>query len=138
MQLHARSLHCLGRRSSPTDVIQAAFGFDRGAGFFLCAFAPDLAAPAFARARATGEAEGEVCESDEETRVRHPLAPMAQRNSQMERLLTQRTNSPLHRLRDFRHWRLCARVVFELFQVRLFPRLPLRPLLNRRRHDSLR
>jgi hypothetical protein len=34
------------------DVIHGAFGFDRGAGFFLSAFAPDLAALAFALARA--------------------------------------------------------------------------------------
>jgi hypothetical protein len=36
----------------PDDVVHGAFGFDRGAAFFLCLFAADLASAAFARARA--------------------------------------------------------------------------------------
>jgi hypothetical protein len=36
----------------PAGVVHVAFGFDRGAAFFLCPFATDLASTAFARARA--------------------------------------------------------------------------------------
>jgi hypothetical protein len=36
----------------PLGVVYGAFGFDRGAAFFLCLFATDLASTAFARARA--------------------------------------------------------------------------------------
>jgi hypothetical protein len=34
------------------NVVHGAFGFDRGAAFFLCLFATDLASTDFARARA--------------------------------------------------------------------------------------
>jgi hypothetical protein len=36
----------------PLGVVHGGFGFDRGAAFFLCVFATDLAPAAFARSRA--------------------------------------------------------------------------------------
>jgi hypothetical protein len=44
------------QRSAPNSttslaVVHGAFGFDRGAAFFLCSFATDLAPAAFARSR---------------------------------------------------------------------------------------
>jgi hypothetical protein len=38
--------------ATPAGVVHGAFGFDRGAAFFLGIFATDLAPAAFARARA--------------------------------------------------------------------------------------